>query len=183
MDNVVCYGQIKALTLNDNSVRAGIEIELERGLIDDLMDLKRRGQFRLVLEPFQKRLGEAAMAEIRAFADLHPYVRMEIPASGCDHPPEARWITGGEAGELVNACRECGEVLGGPVELVPHPDDAGMTTPAEDEAADHAKADEAEAQFDALADSSRNNRRAPATAKDKQEQDEAAARLAHTSSP
>ncbi len=183
MDNVTCYGQIKGLTLNDNSVSAKVEIELERGLIDDLMDLKRRGQFRLVLEPFQKRLGETAMAEIRAFAEAHPYVRVEVPASGCDHPPEAQRL--GAAGTTF--CVECGEVFPEPE---PADGEAQMTSRAEDEAADNARADaaeaslvEAEAQFGALAETSRNSRRAPATPKEATEQDEAAERLAHTSSP
>lgn len=173
MDNVTCYGQIKGLTLGDNSVSAKIEIELERGLIDDLMDLKRRGQFRLVLEPFQKRLGETAMAEIRAFAELHPYVRVEVPASGCDHPMDARRAD--EEGNV--ACAECGEVL--------HQTAASLepTTQAEDEAADHAKADEAEAQFNALAETSHNSRRAPATPEEKEQQGEAADRLAHIPRP
>ena len=171
MDNVVCYGQIKALTLNDNSVTARIEIDLERGLIDDLVDLKRRGQFRLVLEPFQKRLGETAMAEIRAFAEAHPYVRVEVPASGCDHPIEARRLH--EDGTFV--CAECGEVLL----------DAGTltTTRAEDEAANHAEADQADTEFEALAETSRNNRRAAKTPEEAKTQDEAAERLARTSSP
>lgn len=178
MDNVVCYGQIKALTLNDNSVSAKVEIELERGLVDDLMDLKRRGQFRLVLEPFQKRLGDVAMAEIRAFAEAHPYVRVEVPASGCDHPPEARRT--GPDGTLAGytVCGECGEVLDQPAE-----GEAQTTTRVEDEAADHALADQAEAQFDALTETSRNSRRAAKTPEEAKTQDEAAERLARTSSP
>lgn len=182
MDNVVCYGQIKGLTLNDNSVSAKVEIELERGLIDDLMDLKRRGQFRLVLEPFQKRLGEKAMAEIRAFAEAHPYVRVEVPASGCDHPLASRHVAA-ETG--IHVCRECGEMIGsvGPEAEGPEAEARSHELNAEQDLADNAQADKADAEFEALADLSRNNRRPPATAEDKQEQAEAADRLAHRSSP